>query len=51
MEDLISKMEGYDADGLMDIANDWKMVTIFIGGNDLCRYCNNPVSDICKIIY
>jgi len=20
----------------------WKMVTLFIGGNDLCRYCNNP---------
>ena len=25
----------------------WKLVTLFIGGNDLCRYCNNPVRGGC----
>jgi phospholipase B1 len=25
----------------IDFANDWKMVTLFIGGNDLCRFCFN----------
>ncbi|XP_014448628.1 phospholipase B1, membrane-associated [Tupaia chinensis] len=23
----------------IDLKNDWKLVTIFIGGNDLCHYC------------
>ncbi|XP_069055272.1 phospholipase B1, membrane-associated isoform X2 [Lepisosteus oculatus] len=23
----------------VDFPNDWKMVTLFIGGNDLCQYC------------
>ena len=22
----------------------WKLITIFIGGNDVCEYCNYPVS-------
>ena len=25
----------------IDFQNDWKLVTIFIGGNDLCRYGTN----------
>ncbi|PZC85911.1 hypothetical protein B5X24_HaOG214276 [Helicoverpa armigera] len=29
----------------IDIANDWKMVTVFIGANDLCSAsCLNPIS-------
>ncbi|XP_069111123.1 phospholipase B1, membrane-associated-like [Argopecten irradians] len=24
------------------ISDDWKIVTLFIGGNDLCDYCSNP---------
>lgn len=24
-------------------ASDWKLVTFFIGGNDLCGYCKAPV--------
>ncbi|KAG5265671.1 hypothetical protein AALO_G00245020 [Alosa alosa] len=24
--------------------NDWKLVTLFIGGNDLCQYCNDRAS-------
>jgi len=26
----------------IDYYNDWKLVTIFIGGNDLCQFCNFP---------
>ncbi len=26
----------------IDFVNDWKMVTLFVGGNDLCRFCNDP---------
>ncbi|KAM6973043.1 phospholipase B1, membrane-associated [Aplochiton taeniatus] len=25
----------------VDFKNDWKLVTLFIGGNDLCQYCND----------
>ncbi|XP_058254299.1 phospholipase B1, membrane-associated isoform X2 [Hemibagrus wyckioides] len=28
----------------VDFEQDWKMVTLFIGGNDLCQYCQNPAS-------
>ena len=28
----------------VDFENDWKLVTLFIGGNDLCQYCNDRVS-------
>lgn len=28
----------------IDMINDWKLLTIFIGGNDMCRYCRDPVS-------
>ena len=33
---LVDKLRG---DGDIDIDNEWKLVTIFIGGNDLCRGC------------
>ncbi|XP_071784568.1 phospholipase B1, membrane-associated-like isoform X1 [Asterias amurensis] len=36
---LVDKMKN---DPNVDFENDWKMVTIFIGGNDLCRYCKYP---------
>jgi phospholipase B1 len=26
----------------VDFNNDWKLITFFIGGNDLCDVCNNP---------
>jgi phospholipase B1 len=26
----------------IDFANDWKLVTLFIGGNDLCALCKDP---------
>ncbi|XP_054470588.1 phospholipase B1, membrane-associated [Anoplopoma fimbria] len=32
------------SDSTVDFENDWKLVTLFIGGNDLCQYCNDRVS-------
>ncbi|XP_068195022.1 phospholipase B1, membrane-associated-like [Antennarius striatus] len=31
-------------DSNVDFENDWKLVTLFIGGNDLCQYCNDRAS-------
>ncbi|KAK2826410.1 hypothetical protein Q5P01_020624 [Channa striata] len=31
-------------DTAVDFQNDWKLVTLFIGGNDLCQYCNDRAS-------
>ncbi|XP_078479138.1 phospholipase B1, membrane-associated-like, partial [Lampetra planeri] len=28
----------------VDFKNDWKLVTLFIGANDLCQYCNDRAS-------
>ncbi|KAK2878753.1 hypothetical protein Q8A67_019544 [Cirrhinus molitorella] len=28
----------------IDFENDWKLVTLFIGGNDLCQYCHDRAS-------
>lgn len=28
----------------VNFENDWKLVTIFVGVNDLCDYCNDQVS-------
>ncbi len=39
-EDLVSKL---NADQLVDMQNDWKLITLFIGGNDLCQYCDDRV--------
>lgn len=29
--------------GYINFAEDWKLTTLFIGGNDLCAYCKNRV--------
>jgi phospholipase B1 len=42
MQDVIDKMVEYDAEGAMSMEDDWKVVSIFIGGNDLCRVCTAP---------
>jgi hypothetical protein len=34
--------------GDAEFASAWKLVTFFIGGNDLCDYCNSPVC-ICNL--
>lgn len=31
-------------DPSVDFEKDWKLVTLFIGGNDLCSYCNDRAS-------
>ena len=35
---LIQKMKALED---VDFENDWKVITLFIGGNDLCARCNN----------
>uniref|UniRef100_A0A8B9VN08 Phospholipase B1, membrane-associated n=1 Tax=Anas zonorhyncha TaxID=75864 RepID=A0A8B9VN08_9AVES len=30
-------------DSRIDFNADWKIITVFIGGNDLCNYCKDPV--------
>ena len=43
-ENLVEKMQDPNAvEGDVDFQNDWKVVTLFIGGNDLCRTCQNEV--------
>ncbi|KAJ3022909.1 hypothetical protein HKX48_004953 [Thoreauomyces humboldtii] len=32
------------ADGIVDVANDWKFLTILIGANDMCLACSNLMS-------
>ncbi|XP_067841234.1 phospholipase B1, membrane-associated [Heptranchias perlo] len=27
----------------IDFQNDWKIINLFIGGNDMCKYCTDPV--------
>ncbi|XP_041668835.1 phospholipase B1, membrane-associated isoform X2 [Cheilinus undulatus] len=41
VRDLIDLMRN---DPKVDFENDWKLVTLFIGGNDLCQYCNDRAS-------
>ncbi|XP_044229893.1 phospholipase B1, membrane-associated [Thunnus albacares] len=38
---LIDKMKNSSA---VNFEKDWKLVTLFIGGNDLCQYCNDRAS-------
>ncbi|KAM9354838.1 phospholipase B1, membrane-associated [Pholidichthys leucotaenia] len=38
VRNLINAMK---EDPTVDFQNDWKLVTLFIGGNDLCQYCND----------
>ena len=42
-KNLVKRMT---ADKTIDVKNDWKLVTIFIGGNDACAYCKNEVSSV-----
>ncbi|OWK57760.1 Phospholipase B1, membrane-associated [Lonchura striata] len=36
---LVDRMKN---DTRIDFQNDWKLITLFIGGNDLCKVCENP---------
>ena len=58
-ENLVDKLQNDpDIEGDIDYENDWKLITMFIGGNDLCRSCQNEVtsantlillSDVCRL--
>lgn len=37
-EDLVKRIY---ADPTIDVANDWKVITLFIGGNDVCEFCKD----------
>ncbi|KAJ3612866.1 hypothetical protein NHX12_019123 [Muraenolepis orangiensis] len=37
---LVDKMKN---DTRIDFQNDWKVITMFIGGNDICDFCTNTV--------
>ncbi|CAJ0586666.1 unnamed protein product, partial [Mesorhabditis spiculigera] len=41
--DLVQKIK-YHSDTI-DIKNDWKLISIFIGGNDVCGWCTHPYND------
>uniref|UniRef100_A0A7M4ETK3 Phospholipase B1 n=1 Tax=Crocodylus porosus TaxID=8502 RepID=A0A7M4ETK3_CROPO len=28
----------------INFQGDWKLITLFIGGNDLCKFCNDPIN-------
>ncbi len=36
-KDLVARMRA----STIDFDNSWKLVTFFVGGNDLCRTCEN----------
>ena len=40
-DDLINRMRSRSD---IDMDNDWKVITMFIGGNDLCSHCQDRVS-------
>lgn len=41
--DLVSKMQSHPE---VDVQNDWKLVNIFIGGNDMCAYCKDSMNGV-----
>ncbi|XP_030575099.1 phospholipase B1, membrane-associated [Archocentrus centrarchus] len=43
-EQVTRLIDAIKANSAVDFQNDWKLVTLFIGGNDLCQYCNDRVT-------
>ncbi|XP_027479150.1 phospholipase B1, membrane-associated isoform X1 [Zalophus californianus] len=37
--DLVERMKNHPE---IDLESDWKLITLFIGSNDVCHYCENP---------
>ncbi|XP_072627439.1 phospholipase B1, membrane-associated isoform X1 [Canis lupus baileyi] len=37
--DLVERMKNHPE---IDLESDWKLITLFIGSNDMCHYCENP---------
>ena len=42
-QNLVNKLK---ADSTIDFQNDWKMITLFVGGNNLCAFCRNVVGTL-----
>ena len=40
---LVKRMK---SNSKIDFDNDWKVITLFVGGNDLCRFCYNKAGII-----
>ena len=40
---LIHRLQRSDDAGKIDFKNDWKLATLFVGGNDMCDYCKEKV--------
>uniref|UniRef100_A0A1I8JHV6 Triacylglycerol lipase n=1 Tax=Macrostomum lignano TaxID=282301 RepID=A0A1I8JHV6_9PLAT len=40
---LVSKLQ---SDPNVNFNNDWKLITLFIGGNDVCNYCKDKAREI-----
>lgn len=39
----VALVERMKCDKNINFEEDWKMITLFIGGNDLCDYCDDKV--------
>ncbi|XP_030893053.1 phospholipase B1, membrane-associated [Leptonychotes weddellii] len=37
--DLVERMKNHPE---INLESDWKLITLFIGSNDICHYCENP---------
>ena len=33
----------------IDFDNDWKVITVFVGGNDLCDFCEDKVITVLSL--
>ena len=42
---LVAYLNESDQRGDIDYAEDWKLTTLLIGGNDLCNYCKDKVTN------
>ena len=39
-KDLVNRMRSSNR---IDFQNDWKLITFFVGGNDLCKSCRDTI--------
>jgi len=42
---LATVMQGYEAEGVMSMSKDWKLVVVLLGANDLRQVCRNFTAD------
>ena len=41
---LVDYLNKSDERGVINFAEDWKLMTLLIGGNDMCAYCKDKVT-------